>query len=158
MTELKQKKICKENGCERESYCRGRCRRHYEQDLRNNNPKFAERQRQNSRDWHQKNKEKANKSRKEWTEQNKNNPDVIRKKRNRHLKYKYGITTEDYEIMLEEQEGKCKLCYNPPSKKRLHVDHDHETGRVRGLLCAVCNWYLAKVADRTYDTGMQQIA
>jgi hypothetical protein len=52
---------------------------------------------------------------------------------------RYGITLENYEAMLEAQDGGCYICGNPPNAKRLHVDHCHETGAVRGLLCAGCN-------------------
>ena len=59
-----------------------------------------------------------------------------------HLKATYGITLEDYDKMLEEQEGLCAnpSCYNTEKEgKRLHVDHNHRTGEVRGLLCNGCN-------------------
>lgn len=61
---------------------------------------------------------------------------------NRAWKYKnrYGITFEDYDRMLREQGGHCALCpWEPTAKKRLMVDHCHETGAVRGLLCPYCN-------------------
>ena len=48
----------------------------------------------------------------------------------------YGITRAEYEAMLELQGGVCAACGQKPRTKRLAVDHDHETGRVRGLLCA----------------------
>ena len=53
----------------------------------------------------------------------------------------YGITLEQYNQMLEEQEGKCKICgkHHSESKKRMAVDHNHETGAIRGLLCTNCN-------------------
>lgn len=66
--------------------------------------------------------------------------------RNKHLKSKYGMSTEDYEDLLFLQHGMCAICGSPPAKdKKLHVDHDHETGVVRGLLCHACNWYLGKI-------------
>jgi hypothetical protein len=58
------------------------------------------------------------------------------------LKELYGITREDYDHMLQEQKGRCAICRKPPGnepRKRLHVDHDHRTGKVRGLLCQICN-------------------
>lgn len=51
----------------------------------------------------------------------------------------YGITAEDYEEMLARQGGKCCVCGGLNRGRRLAVDHDHETGRVRGLLCNRCN-------------------
>jgi hypothetical protein len=68
--------------------------------------------------------------------------------RDRHLKTKYGITFAELQQMLVDQGYKCSLC-----KKRnidevsRHVDHDHETGRVRALLCANCNWALGRFDD-----------
>ncbi len=53
-----------------------------------------------------------------------------------------GVSDEDYERLLAEQDGHCALCPNRPKTRRLHVDHDHRTGEVRGLLCYVCNKYL----------------
>lgn len=53
---------------------------------------------------------------------------------------RYGITIEDYDRMLEQQEGGCAICRREPKLgKYLSVDHDHETGKVRALLCARCN-------------------
>ena len=67
-----------------------------------------------------------------------------------HLIRMYGITIDDYTKMLTKQKGVCFLCGKPPNGKkfkRLHVDHDHKTGEVRGLLCRGCNgllgWYEA---------------
>ena len=54
--------------------------------------------------------------------------------------YKYGLSPEQYLTMWEEQEGKCKICgKEPPEGEYLHVDHNKETGEVRGLLCKKCN-------------------
>jgi len=57
------------------------------------------------------------------------------------LRKNYGITIDDYNKMFEEQNGCCKLCgrHQSEQKFRLCVDHNHETGRVRGLLCTRCN-------------------
>ena len=60
--------------------------------------------------------------------------------RDGHLRRKFGITQRDCLAMLEAQGGGCALCERPPSKQRsLHVDHDHATGAIRGLLCFTCN-------------------
>jgi hypothetical protein len=57
-----------------------------------------------------------------------------------HLKRKYGITVADYERMLEAQNGVCAICGEPrPEERTLHIDHDHATGAIRGLLCFRCN-------------------
>ena len=68
--------------------------------------------------------------------------------RNRHLK-KFGITTEDYNQMMKEQDYKCACCgkTEQENKKRLAVDHCHRTGQVRKLLCHNCNIALGLVND-----------
>jgi hypothetical protein len=50
-----------------------------------------------------------------------------------------GVTDEDYARMLAEQDGHCALCPSMPKTRELHVDHDHKTMQVRGLLCYRCN-------------------
>ncbi len=62
-------------------------------------------------------------------------------RRNSQLKAVYGITLDDYNKMLIEQEGKCLICGidNPRGTKAWHVDHCHVSGKVRGLLCNYCN-------------------
>ncbi len=61
---------------------------------------------------------------------------------------KFGLTGADFNRMLAEQGGVCAICRNVcKTGKRLAVDHDHATGRVRGLLCANCNTGLGKFGD-----------
>ena len=50
-----------------------------------------------------------------------------------------GVTDAEYAAMLERQGRGCAICGSTPKTRRLHVDHDHRTGRVRGLLCFTCN-------------------
>src|SRR4051795_11454211 len=50
-----------------------------------------------------------------------------------------GVSDAEYARLLDAQGGHCALCPNTPKTRRLHVDHDHATGRVRGLLCYRCN-------------------
>jgi predicted nucleic acid-binding Zn ribbon protein len=64
--------------------------------------------------------------------------------------YLYGITAEEYDALLAAQEGRCAICGSPdwPGKgNRPHIDHDHETGRIRGLLCNNCNTGLGQFKD-----------
>lgn len=65
---------------------------------------------------------------------------------------KYGITEDQYGEMLREQDGRCAICREQPdgvgkTGKVLHVDHDHKTGAVRGLLCRDCNPALGAFRD-----------
>ena len=74
------------------------------------------------------------------------NPERFRANQRRSvLKARYGLTPEDIEALLVKQGGGCAICrlpllaQSPQSGSQLHVDHDHLTGRVRGLLCNRCN-------------------
>jgi hypothetical protein len=60
--------------------------------------------------------------------------------RKSYLKRRYGITIAEYDRMFAEQGGVCAICgQRRPEERTLHVDHDHETGVIRGLLCFRCN-------------------
>jgi hypothetical protein len=63
------------------------------------------------------------------------------------LQWRYGITLEEYEKLLEKQGGGCALCGKAKKKKPLHVDHCHKTGKVRGLLCPPCNRAVGVLGD-----------
>ena len=62
-------------------------------------------------------------------------------------KYTYGITREQYDALIVQQNGLCALCNNPPGKRALAVDHDHKTKEIRGLLCDRCNVGLGMFHD-----------
>ena len=65
-----------------------------------------------------------------------------------HLMRKFGMTIEQYDAMLQEQGGGCFICSRPPREDiSLHVDHDHATGKVRGILCFCCNNALADFGE-----------
>lgn len=78
------------------------------------------------------------------------NPDAHRRS---VLKQKFGITLEEYEHFLHIQNSVCAICKSPETATRkgnlrlLCVDHDHETGEVRGLLCNKCNIALGQMDD-----------
>lgn len=70
--------------------------------------------------------------------------------RNTAYKKLYGITIQQYEELFTEQKGKCAICYsdvNDKIRSTLSVDHDHTTGRIRGLLCSKCNAGLGMFKD-----------
>lgn len=69
---------------------------------------------------------------------------------------KYGLTADDYDRLVAAQAGVCAICERPerlvqPNRRdgdeSLAVDHDHDTGRVRGLLCMTCNTAIGKLGD-----------
>jgi len=97
--------------------------------------KKTEKPRDRSEYWKKRHKSRQNNS---WYYRNKE------KNKDNVLKYKYGITLEEYNLMVESQNGLCALCDKHNVKIRgetisLAVDHDHETGKIRGLLCNACN-------------------
>ena len=65
--------------------------------------------------------------------------------RNKGIK-RYGIQPTDYHRLVSEQGGVCAIC-RKKQKKDLCIDHDHSTGRVRGLLCNNCNWALGHLQE-----------
>ena len=67
--------------------------------------------------------------------------------RNWYLKRTYGISVAGYNLLLEAQNHGCAICGGPPGKRRFHVDHDHKSGAVRGLLCTTCNIGLGNFHD-----------
>lgn len=81
--------------------------------------------------------------------------DNLHKKYAYELKTKYNLTVEEYEQMLVKQEGKCAICgrsenvdlFKSRGKIKLHVDHCHKTGVVRGILCSSCNLGIGKFRD-----------
>lgn len=70
-------------------------------------------------------------------------------KRAQHLR-EYGLTIDEYNALFEKQHGKCAICGGDGSgskNDKLYIDHDHNTGRVRGLLCGRCNFALGHFDD-----------
>lgn len=66
--------------------------------------------------------------------------------RERMLRHRYGMTGDEYDRMLAAQGGGCAIC-GGSQERALPVDHDHETGRVRGILCSSCNRMLGDAKD-----------
>ena len=91
-------------------------------------------------------KEKVAEQHRAWNARNKEK--VAAQMREAGLKWMYGITLTEYDDRLKGQSGVCKICGGVnPDGMRLSVDHDHKTGKVRGLLCSSCNSGLARFGD-----------
>lgn len=75
------------------------------------------------------------------------------KRRNSQIKFKYGMTAEQYDRLHEEQGGKCKICgeegfrMEAKTQHKLVLDHCHKTGKIRGFLCHNCNRALGLFKD-----------
>lgn len=94
------------------------------------------------RSWRAKNRERHNELARQSHQRNKHKH--IAKAREYHLKIKFNISPEQYNEMLSRQGFCCAICCKQQSqeKRRFHVDHCHKTGRIRAILCAVCNSHL----------------
>ena len=95
------------------------------------------------RKWREENLEWCVQKSKEWYE---NNKDRVR---NNQLVKEFGITLDQYNSMLEKQNGVCALCFGGPDakSKKLAVDHCHSTGKIRSLLCRGCNVGIGNLKD-----------
>jgi hypothetical protein len=73
----------------------------------------------------------------------------IKYQRKYNYKRQYGITLEQYNELFNNQKGLCLGCYRHQSQlsKRLAVDHDHKSGKIRGLLCFRCNSSLGRTLE-----------
>lgn len=83
----------------------------------------------------------------------KNKDRIAIRMREHLLKKQYSLTFAQYDSMLKEQGGVCKICKTPPKGKCLAVDHDPKTGRVRSLLCIKCN--VNFVGNHTIQTAVE---
>jgi hypothetical protein len=95
--------------------------------------------------WRQNNPEayRKNCSRYYW----KNKEKIAEAQRAAALKRNYGMTRDEYDQKLKAQGGACLVCGAKPKGRSLAVDHNHQTGWVRGLLCNPCNWLVAHAKD-----------
>ena len=107
------------------------------------NEKNKEKIRAYARAYYENNKEKLNVKHKAYREKNKD------KKRESELKRNFGIGLHEYDLMFTEQKGKCACCGSHQNEltKNLAVDHDHDTGLIRGLLCGKCNTGIGILGD-----------
>lgn len=96
----------------------------------------SERQRERCRKWYAANRDYAR-----------------RKHRQNRLLREYGLTAGQFAIMVAVQDGQCAACFRtltfewPASKTTAAVDHDHQTGRVRSILCMRCNLAVGQLED-----------
>jgi|688.fasta_scaffold316902_2 hypothetical protein len=101
--------------------------------------------------WLSVNKDEFSEYRKEvYKKKKEKNPELLRDEaRFRMTKRVYGLTKEQYYIMLSNQNNRCKICNKilDPASKFTHIDHCHQTSKVRGILCGSCNNGLGMFKD-----------
>lgn len=128
------------------------CRRNYGTPYarkRRSNPILKARELETSKRWRMKNPEKYKESTKR-----SNSKKTKEDQKSSFIKSVYGITLDEYNTMLEMQNGVCAICSNKEVAKsrytgtrRLSIDHDHKTGKIRGLLCSKCNFGISAFHD-----------
>ncbi len=107
--------------------------------------------------WQRENPEKVKEILKNWNIRNPNyrkdyyskNPEKYEEMRFKSLMWRIGsnMTYKDFKVLLNKQKNGCAICGKIETKRRLSVDHCHKTGRIRGLLCQLCNTSLGGFKD-----------
>jgi hypothetical protein len=107
-------------------------------------PKNRERAKIKARVWYAEHRERAIAWAAEWR---KNNPEKYSAIQVRNVTKKHGLTFSGFYEMLRKQGGVCAICGLTNGNKRLAIDHDHSSGKVRALLCTKCNTGLGAFRD-----------
>jgi len=137
---LKHSKFCKFHE-DKSVFARGLCKNCYDKWLKKNNPEYLESQKKNCREWSEQHADR--KKQYDANYKVKRDPDY---NKIRSLK-RYGMTPDDYDLLLNKQNGVCAICGKEPGKRRFAIDHDHNTGTIRGLLCFRCNFGLTYFSE-----------
>lgn len=94
--------------------------------------------------WQQENADRLNAYRRERNA----DPAVKRRQRDGYYRRTYGISADEVDAMYARQGGRCAICgVTPRSQAQMHVDHHHESGAIRELLCSCCNQALGQMQD-----------
>jgi hypothetical protein len=122
--------------------------------LRKKNPNYRQKHAMYQRGWNKRNPEKAREHKrryrtrhpeKVWQFANAEGRKQARAKW--RLRNRYGLSLEDYASLLLAQDNRCVICDSSFSTETPYVDHNHITGKVRGILCATCNMGLGSYKD-----------
>ena len=112
---------------------RGMCGNCYDKWLKDTNPEYRKKQISNSKDWRIANSEHVTEKSKERWAKEKDDPEKIKQRRDKHYR-QYGLTADDADKLKTEP---CMLCGG--TSETMHIDHDHDSGKFRGVLCSKCN-------------------
>jgi hypothetical protein len=117
--------------------------------------KDKELRRKYRREYYKANREKLNKFSRDWYQAHKEQCLAQAKRKyhstsgkDRNLFMKYGLTGAEHRAMYIAQNGQCALCEDPTPYDVIVTDHDHETEKVRGLLCRRCNMFLGWIETK----------
>lgn len=131
---------------DRVAHVGGFCRVCYDRELKQRDPEYAERQKRNFQQWKEINGLALQEYRRTYNQNGRVKFRSKVKDRERVLA-QFGLTWED-EMRVREQQGNvCAICRQPPQRERFDIDHDHVTGKFRGLLCGRCNKGLGLLGD-----------
>lgn len=152
MSQDKQFKVCSKcNECKSEDDFETRKdsqdgRRNHCRACRASDQKRTTRRKIRQTEYYLENKDKLSAQYQDWAMSNPEKMRAIRRRAN--LKRLYGLSEDDYLQLATNQGFNCKICNLPSSNgKPLFVDHCHSTGKVRGLLCSLCNSAIGKLKD-----------
>lgn len=103
--------------------------------------------RQRAKRWRAANPDKVRAGRERYLEANRER--INARKRAQRIIKQYDLLPDEYEALLAHQKGLCAICREPGKGRwgKLCIDHDHKTGKVRGLLCSDCNLGIGKLKD-----------
>lgn len=159
---------CTADGCDRGHVARGFCDRHYRQHRRQTEPAFRDREKKTGREREQRRRRRpeARARHAQHERRRRAKPEVrariLAQRKDYYRTYREIMKTkqrermqrdfkwlpgEDREVLYERQGGLCAVCGQPDARRELSVDHCHETGYVRGLLCSTCNLGLGMLGD-----------
>lgn len=102
-----------------------------------------ERKRQQTRDWYRAHRDALLERKREW---NRANKETVA---DRNWRQKFGLSVSEVQAILDRQGGSCAVCRNALTLlgRSAHVDHDHDTDQVRGVLCRACNLAIGQMKD-----------
>lgn len=107
--------------------------------------KNKERRKEQNKEWYKNNKEKQKGHKREYYQNNKEH--INKYRREYRYKERYNLTLEQIDEMLIKQNHKCLICGTSLMETRRCVDHSHESGKIRGILCDLCNKGLGQFRD-----------
>lgn len=126
---------------------KGLCRPCYEKNLLEKNLAYKERQRLNTKKYYLANRERLLEYYRERQKKRSLSPEYKAQRREKRLEKQYNINSNIFREILSFQKNKCAICEQSlyEGDKFLHIDHNHNTGEVRGILCSQCNWFMSKI-------------
>lgn len=94
--------------------------------------------------WRERNPQLARDNAKRWRDEN---PDRYRVSSRENWLKRYGLNAASYSAIWKEQVERCACCLSTESTNRWHIDHEHSTGRIRGIICGKCNTGIGLLGD-----------